>query len=136
MGRKKVDKTSVEYLSKNLFHKKDIVGFQFTAGETPLGIKENRQLTMSCSLNKSRSSVVIDCSEWDLKRKIETEVFGMEEFPVDKKSIKDLQKQFRDLGYEVEEASYAGYWYWFRVKCTAEEIPMHVNILKEKIVKC
>jgi hypothetical protein len=52
--------------------------------------------------------------------------------PVDK--IGELQKQFTALEYEVEEGrQMGGNWYWFRVKCKAEDIPLHVARLKESL---
>jgi hypothetical protein len=135
MGRKKIDKTSIEYLTNNLFHKDDIIGFQFTAGNTPLGIKENRPLDLSCHLNKDKSSVVIDCSEGDLEKAITCEIFKnvQNEYEVSLDKIRDLQIQFKNLGYEVEEDDFAGYWYWFRVNCKSDEIPKHVNNLKNNL---
>jgi hypothetical protein len=133
MGRKKVDKDSLEWMVSNLFHKEDIIGFQFTAGNTPLGIKENRPLEMYCSINKSRSTVVIDGVEYALADKISEHIFG-KGHTIDMDKLRDYQKQFRDLGYEVEEGEYAGNWYWFRVKCKHDEILDHVKRLKESLV--
>lgn len=133
MGRKKIDKTTLEYMINHLFRKNDLIGFQFTAGNTPLGLKEKRPLYMSCSLNFSRSSVVIDCMETDVRRKITSEIFNTEKYIVTKKMIKELQKQFKELGYEVHEAKFAGYWYSFIVHCTADEIIGHVNNLKSNL---
>ncbi len=133
MGRKKIDKTSIEYLANHLFHKDTTTGFQFTAGNTPLGIKENRPLTMSCSINKSRDSVVIDCSEYELKKKIAIEIFKEEEKEISMEQLRDLQNQFKELGYEVEECEFVGQWYWFRVKCKPAEIPYHVERLKTNL---
>lgn len=134
MGRKKIDKDTIEYISNNLFHKDTTTGFQFTSGNTPLGLQENRPLTMSCSVNYERS-VVIDYSVGELESKIESE-FGLgyngKKFTLEK--IKDLQEQFRSLGYEVEEGEFVGHWYWFRIKCKPEEIPFHVQRLKENLV--
>ncbi len=134
MGRKKIDKTSIEYLANHLFHKDSITGFQFTAGNTPLGIKENRILTMYCSLNKSRDNGhVIDCSESELKEKIAIEIFKEEEKEISMEQLRDFQKQFKELGYEVEECEFVGQWYWFRVHCKPEEIPFHVERLKSNL---
>ncbi len=133
MGRKKNDNKTVEYLAKNLFHKDLITGFQFTAGNTPLGITEKEPLTMYCSLNKSRDSVVIDCSESELKEKIAIEIFNEEEHEISMKQLRSLQKQFKKLGYEVEEGNFLGIWYWFRIHCKAEEIPYHVERLKSNL---
>ena len=133
MGRKKIDKESLEYLTPKLFHKDIITGFQFTAGNSPLGIKENRPLQMYCSINKSQSNSVIDGLEGGVGEKISEYIFG-KNHTVSLDKIRDYQKQFRDLGYEVEEADFVGQWYWFRVKCKWDEIINHVNILKEKIV--
>ena len=134
MGRKKVEKDSFEWMASNLFHKEDIIGFQFTAGNTPLGIKENRPLEMSGHINKTKTSVVIDGVEYALADKISEHIFG-KDHTIDMVKLRDYQKQFRDLGYEVEENSdFAGEWYWFRVKCKHDEILDHVKRLKESLV--
>ncbi len=131
--KKKKDKESLEYLISDCFYYKDITGFQFTAGNTPLGIKQNRPMKMHCSLNYPHS-VVIDCSIGDIEKKLITLIFGREEFGVDLEKIRDLQEQFTKLGYEVEEAEFAGVWYWFRVKCTADEIISHAEQLKNNLI--
>ncbi len=135
MGRKKIDRTTLEYLTKNLFHKDSIVGFQFTAGNTPLGIIEDRPLEMRCTLNKSRDSVVIDCSEGSVREAITSEIFGVKKPPViTMDELRQLQARFRELDYEVEEApSFVGEWYWFRIKCSYDQIPYHAKFLKENL---
>ena len=133
MGRKKIDKNTIEYISQHLRYKDDVFGFQFTLGNTPLGIKENRPLTISCSINKNRSYVVIDCSEFDLCDKIEEEIFGMKDKEISVEQLGMLQQQFKDLGYEVDGAKFAGIWHWLIIKCTYLEIPQHVQKLKENI---
>ncbi len=131
MGKRK---KSLEKLIKDLFHKNIFEGFQFTAGNTPLGIKENRPLVLTCSLNFSKQSVVIDYqAEKAVANQIINEIFGNEEYSVDLNMIKSLQKQFNEMQYEVEEADYAGYWYWFRVKCSVDEILFHVNKIKNNL---
>lgn len=133
MGRKKIDKESLEYLIDNLFHKDDIIGFQFTAGNTPLGIKENRPLDMHFSLNKSKSSVVIDCAETVISEKITQTIFGLNH-TISMDKLRDYQKQFIEMGYEVEECEFAGMWYWFRVHCEHGDILKHVNRIKENLI--
>jgi hypothetical protein len=134
MGRKKVDKDSMEWKANNLFHKEDIIGFQFTAGNTPLGVMEDEPLEMHCVINKSRSTVVIDGVEFGLAEKISEYIFG-KDHTIDMEKLRDYQRQFRDLGYEVEEdADFAGEWYWFRVKCKHDEILEHVKRLKDNLI--
>ena len=135
MGRKKLDKSTLEYMIPHLFHKENLTGFQFTAGNTPLGITENRPLDLTAHLifNEQKGNVVIDGLEWSVRDKIMEEVFSVKEFEIDKQGIKKLQEQFKKLGYEVEEADFAGYWYWFRVKCTPETLIEHVNNLKTNL---
>lgn len=88
---------------------------------------------MSCSINKSRSSVVIDVVESRVKDKIEEIIFGNNHIIVMEK-LRDYQEQFKTLGYEVEEAEFAGQWYWFRVHCKYDEIIKHVNRIKENLI--
>lgn len=52
---------------------------------------------------------------------------------VSKEAIKNLQDIFRRLGYEVEEANYAGEWKWFRVHCKPEEVKSNVERLTEAL---
>lgn len=134
MGRKKVDKDSIEYLVTRLFYGDNIIGFQFTAGNTPLGIIEKRPLQMSCSINRSsRSLAVIDSVEYALAKKIEEAIFGKDS-EISMKTLKSYKEQFKDLGYEVEEGTFVGEWYWFRVHCKCEEIMFHVNRIKHNLV--
>lgn len=131
---KKKNKNSINSLANELFYKDEFKGFQFTAGNTPFGVEENRPLEMSCSLNFRDKSVVIDFSETDLKDLIEKEVFGNNHYIVSLEKLRDLQEQFRKLDYEVEEAEMMGIWYWFRVHCKPEEIEYHVNRLKDNLI--
>ncbi len=139
MGRKKIDKTTIEYISKNLFHKDGLIGFQFTAGRTPRAIYENEPFSLHLSLNfdESKGGVVIDCSETTLKHKIMLEFFP--KYPqygilaINPKGIENLTKLFNELGYQTENAETVGEWYWFRVRCKNDEIMGHVNILKEAL---
>lgn len=135
MGRNKINKESLSYRISKLFYKNILKGFQFTAGNTSLGIKENRALTMSCSLifDEGKSSAVIDGQELDVAEKIEIEVFGIRDPVISMEQLRRLQQQFRNLNYEVEEAEFAGYWYWFRIYCTPDEILNRINNLKENI---
>lgn len=132
--RKKVDKDSIEYISKNLFHAEKIIGFQFTVGNTPLGVIEKRPYEIHCSLNKSGGGdVVIDCSEGYLAEKISIEIFGEKDKEITDEQLKLMQEQFKKLDYEVESGEFVGIWHWFRVKCLNTEIPLHVNVLKTNI---
>ncbi len=132
--RKKVDKESIEYISKHLFHADKIIGFQFTVGNTPLGVIEKRPYEIHCSLNKSGGgNVVIDCSEGYLAERISVEVFGKKDKEITKEQLKSMQKQFKKLNYEVESGEFAGEWHWFRIACNNTEILNHVEILKNNI---
>lgn len=133
MGKKKIDKESLEHLVSKLLHKEDIIGFQFTAGNAPSGIMENRPLFMHCSISKSRSSVVIDGVESYLAEKIGESIFG-KSHTVTMEKLRDYQDQFRKLNYEVEEGEFVGKWYWFRISCRHDEILNHVRNLKENLL--
>lgn len=130
MGRKKVDKTSFEYMCKSLFHKDYITGFQFT-------INDNDKM-LFVDLNISReSSVVIDCGENDVLEKIGLEVFGEDSGMCScysktftSEQIEFLKTQFLLEGYEVEENNDFDKWIWLRVKCKYDEIPSNVEKLK------
>lgn len=131
MGRKKIDKTSFDYLCKSLFHKEDITGFQFT-----IDAKDN---ILFVDLSTSRkSSVVIDCGESDVLNKIGVEVFGEDSGmcscfskTLTLEQIEFLKTQFLSEGYEVEEVDdFCGKWIWLRVKCKYDEIPSYVEKLK------
>lgn len=133
MGRKKIDRESLEYITSKLLWKDDIIGFQFTAGNTPLGIIKNEPLYMRCTVNKSQRSVIGDSYESELERKIEKTIFG-EGHTITMEKLRNYQEQFRKLNYEVEEAEFAGIWYWFRIHCKSDEIVKHVNNLKENFI--
>jgi hypothetical protein len=139
MKKQKIDKTSIEYLVSELFHKDIITGFQFTAGRTPLSIKNKQPLELSVSINKSKSVVV---SDWDAEKAVECKIFN-ELFPnkdkgtasimqvdITLEQVKIMQTAFRKLGYQVDGEFFAGEWYWFRIKCKSEEIPHHLERLK------
>lgn len=138
MGRKKIDKTTIEYYSNNLFHKDRLVGFQFTAGRTPRAIYENEPYSLHLSLNfSSESNVVIDCSESTLEDMIMKEFFPAYQkygiLAINPKGIANLTKLFKELGHQTENAETVGEWYWFRVRCKNDEIKGHVDILKEAL---
>jgi hypothetical protein len=135
---KKKTPETLEELCNELFHKDTITGFQFTVSYRH---NYNNNLGFSSDINKSESNVVIDCLESDVSRKITEELFP--ELP-DHPQISDwklLQPQqvdpiikiFTDLGYQVEEADFAGKWIWLRVNCKYSEIPTHVQNLKNKL---
>ena len=140
MARKKIDKTTIEYLSKNLFHKDGLIGFQFTAGRTPRAIDENEECSLSISLRfkEGKGNVVIDGSESVLEEKIMKEFFPnymrYNRFKISKNALSRLEEIFRKLNYEVDGTNnFAGEWFWFRVFCKNDEIMGHVNILKEAL---
>ena len=141
MGRKKIDKNSIEYLANNLFHKDKFLGFQFTVGRTPKEEIDKKPYYLSCSLNKDGRSVVIDCSESVLEDKIIEAIFpnldaknaSIIQIEVDTEYIKYLVKTFEKLELEYESAKFAGEWFWFRVKCAPDEVTKYVQLLKENI---
>lgn len=132
MKKKKIE--TLQSMCDELFHHDIITGFQFT-------ISYNHDLGFSCSLNKSESNVVIDCSESDVENKITNELFSFLPDHPQIMGFKQLQPEqidlivnmFKELNYEVEYADYCGRWVWLRVKCKNNEIPQHVEILKNRI---
>ena len=141
MGRKKVDKESLEYLVSQLFHRDKIIGFQFTAGRTPRAIADGDDLYFSASLNKNTQepSCVVDCYESEVEIKILQIVFPKKNFGkyehngISFDEMRSLQEQFRKLDFEVDESKFMGEWYWFRIYCNVDEIVKYVNILKENV---
>lgn len=136
MSRKKIDKESINDLLNNLFYKEGFKGFQFTSGNTPLGVKENRPLNVKVSLRiENKSNVVIDVLESYLEKKIYEYIFP-ENYTLTKEKIEYLTEKFKELNYETENTDvgyYAGEWYWFRVYCNIDEVENHLKILKENL---
>jgi len=123
-------------VADNLFHKDLIEGFQFTAGNWSKAIAEKKHMNLICSINKTKSNSVIDLSESELCKAIELYLFGKTSPETSINNINKLQEQFKELNYEVDSMKdVLGEWYWFRVKCNSEEIPFHVEILKNKLNK-
>ena len=138
MRNKKIDKDTIEKKNKNLFYKDLFKGFQFTAGRTPLGIKNNDKYDLGISLNfnEGKSSSVIDGSEFRLEEKLFSFIFpdcNNNQKYVDLDYLNKLKITFQDLGYEYETAKFAGEWFWFRVKCKLEDIEENLKIIKENI---
>lgn len=134
--RKKIQEKSIR-----LFDKDNITGFQFTAGRTPLSVQNNDPFHFGITFNKNRQTYCFDSSEDKLKEKIFKTIFpdlGDQDYMgnpngLTKVQIESLKIQFKELGYEIEEAMITGEWYWFRVPCTVDLIEHHVNILKDNI---
>lgn len=134
MPRKKIDKSSLEYLCDHLFHKDSIIGFGFTINHITM--------TMISHLNKSATSCVIDCSETKVGDLIGEEVFHYlpignycESFnkKISEEQIESLKTQFKNLNYEVETGVFAGKWTWIKISCNSQDIPMHVKKIKENV---
>jgi hypothetical protein len=133
MGRKKVDKESIEYLVSKIFDKEDITGFQLTTGSAPAGIEENRPMEMCFTITGTTKGVFTDPNEFKVEKNIQQTIFGeTTKIPLEK--IKGYQKQFKELGYEVEEGNFVGKWYWFRIHCRHDEIITHVKNLKDNFI--
>lgn len=119
-------------LLKDFFYKEDITGFQFTAGRTPRAIAENEKYYTVASLNFPRS-VVIDGSESDIEEILEIDGLGEKRPEYTIEQVKSIGDQFTKFGYEYESGEHVGEWHWFRVKCTWDEIPKHLQFLKENL---
>jgi hypothetical protein len=138
MGRPKIDKESIDYISNHLFYKDILEGFQFTAGRTVREVSENEPFNLNLSLNFSKEQgVVIDCAESELKEKMMNAIFPkfkhLYRFNISEDAITRLGEIFNELGYEIDGAEFVGEWFWFRVYCPAEDISHHVNVLKKAL---
>lgn len=132
MGRKKINKDSIEYISRNLFYKPNFVGFQFTAGRTPRAILNNEDYTFGCSLNfdETKGSTVIDGTEMRLEELIFKKIFPDKQqySEITKEELASLREKWINLNYEYDYTDeYAGEWHWFRIKCSIDDLP---NIVK------
>ena len=133
MGRKTVDKTSLEYLCKKLFFKDTIIGFQYTIS--------HRDMRLFVSLTKSKScSSVIDGVESGVTDKIGIDTFGTSDWGfscysknVTQEQIDSLISQFESLGYETETVDTVGKWTWLRVPCKTDEIVKQVENIKNNV---
>lgn len=137
MGRKKIDKSTLEYYLSKLFRPQEIIGFQYTI---PGNVGTNKQIFVS--LNSTGSgSCVID----GVKSSVEDSI-GKRTFPdlpngncgcwskiVTEEQILSLLEQFSKLGYETESSTMHGGYHWIRIKCNCDEIVYHCENIKNNI---
>jgi hypothetical protein len=137
MGRKKIDKTTLEYNLSKLFRPNEIIGFQYTF---PGNVGTNKQIFVS--LNSEGSGLcVIDGVKFAVEESIGNKTFP--DLPngncscwskiVTEEQISSLLYQFSKLGYEVESSEMYGGYHWIRIKCTYDEIVYHCDNIKNNI---
>lgn len=128
---------SIDKIASKLQLKENLTGFQLILGKFG---KLGTELNINMCLNIDRKNLSnIDFNEEKLEKLIYSEIFGKkfsfwQDYSIPVSKIPELQRQFRDMGYEVEEShQFNSSWFWFRVHCKSHEISNHVEIIKQKL---